>query len=509
MCVCLSFPLFINKKTEEVVDEITQAKVKYRIVDIDVRDIDLSVKTTKSLVSRLAQVNKQEYKAKLTAHASSNKVIILALADYSFFDMTLNFYETSLLKFNIKNYLFIATEMRTCEVLWGNKINCYVYLNMTTSGKTSVFNSFDFLQKMNLRTLFVFDALRFGFTILQTDVDVIFLQNPLPDIYSSVRSDVACLWDNGECNSGFVYIKPTNFTLAVYRKMSDTVRRGKMIADQKELTKVIATLMRIYKGFVHLKQFFDPKRYKCGLTFFEVEGRYFSEHRQCRQCIVVHNNWIVGKEAKRYRFRELLLWSYDDNGYYTNTSTKYLTYSNAPVTGTQKMDRFDTELDALKTALYIGQLLQRVVILPRFHLSERYGKTVVDIERPLNQWIKMSNFDGQFYKKYRENVFLRHKKVPETIKEKISRPFWIQTEQSEAVLGKIPDGVIVLNATGSKKATSKDILDWFVSERSAILNFHSLYGVFGRDAIPDCAATAAFKHKLELAFKLSNYRQLA
>ena len=43
---------------------------------------------------------------------------------------------------------------------------------------------------------------------------------------------------------------------------------------------------------------------------------------------VVHNNWIVTKSAKIYRFKETGLWSYDHQGYFSNKTNKYLTYNN-------------------------------------------------------------------------------------------------------------------------------------------------------------------------------------
>ena len=43
--------------------------------------------------------------------------------------------------------------------------------------------------------------------------------------------------------------------------------------------------------------------------------REFADDRACDACVVIHNNWIVSVEAKRYRFREMYMWFHDD-GYY-------------------------------------------------------------------------------------------------------------------------------------------------------------------------------------------------
>ena len=102
----------------------------------------------------MAEVNLDEYKAKLTAHASKEKIIILALLDTSFLDMTFNFYETSILKFHITNYLFIASDHEACETLATKSINCYVYMVDNNANKATVFKSYAFNQKMNIRTFF-------------------------------------------------------------------------------------------------------------------------------------------------------------------------------------------------------------------------------------------------------------------------------------------------------------------------------------------------------------------
>ena len=178
---------FINKKIKRFSKQITDvpSKAKYEV--------------SKTLVARMAEVNLDEYEAKLNTHASNERVIILALVDAAFFDMTLNFYETSIEKYNITNYLFIASDYQTCEIFVTKDIHCYVYMIDNNANKATIYKSFAFNQKMNIRTYFILDALKLGFTVLHTDVDIVFFSNPLENLYSSVHSDVACLSDNGVC----------------------------------------------------------------------------------------------------------------------------------------------------------------------------------------------------------------------------------------------------------------------------------------------------------------------
>jgi len=85
---------------------------------------------------------------------------------------------------------------------------------------------------------------------------------------------------------------------------------------------------------------------------------------------VVHNNWIVSKEAKIYRFREHLMWVFDGSDrYYSSETRKYLTYtnpkpetSNNSLSSSEQKQLLQRQVLALRTALAIGYLLDRTVL---------------------------------------------------------------------------------------------------------------------------------------------------
>jgi hypothetical protein len=55
----------------------------------------------------------------------------------------------------------------------------------------------------------------------------------------------------------------------------------------------------------------DSHCYVCGIDYFENSQRWYPARRD-EECVsVVHNNWIVSREAKIYRFKEHLMWMYD------------------------------------------------------------------------------------------------------------------------------------------------------------------------------------------------------
>ena len=92
----------------------------------------------------------------------------------------------------------------------------------------------------------------------------------------------------------------------------------------------------------------------------------FAQNNPCIECILVHNYWIVSYNNKVYRFKELLLWQVDTDGYYSNKNAKYIIYENTQDFGVSQTKK--EELNALKTAFILGHILNRIVILPKFLL---------------------------------------------------------------------------------------------------------------------------------------------
>jgi len=96
--------------------------------------------------------------------------------------MALNLYESSLRPNGINNFLFVGAGRRACEILSNASLPCYHYTEDEDTEVASIYQSPQFIRKMNIRTDMILDALSVGFTVLHTDLDVVFLRNPLPDL---------------------------------------------------------------------------------------------------------------------------------------------------------------------------------------------------------------------------------------------------------------------------------------------------------------------------------------
>jgi len=297
-------------------------------------------------------------------------------------------------------------------------------------------------------------------------------------------SDVAPMWDTIAFNAGFIVIRPTPPGIQLYLLIRRMTQHSQSLDDQRSLNRAIRILKKENSTFtMHM---LNRQNFLSGCAYFEYGGRMFPRAKDCDPSkrptcpVVVHNNWIVGKNAKVYRFREHLMWMYDGtNNYYSSETRNYLTYTNpkSPEVNTAR------QLGALKTALAIGYLLNRVVILPRF-LCRNNAR-----ECPLNSLVRISRMDSYFSDQFRESSFLRHPKVPDAVKRDLY------------------DGEKALLRTNASdmRITSGEVLKLFRNITARVLNVGSLLGV--QIIFDDKSDDEAFKQKVRQGIRRAGYRQ--
>lgn len=191
---------------------------------------------------------REDFVLSLTQHATPDRFIVLALVDAAFADMAINLYESSLKPLGIGNFLFVGAGQRACEILANASLPCFYYTEDKDNEVPSTYRSPDFIRKMNIRTDMILDALTVGFTVLHTDLDVVFLKNPIPDLQSiMVKADIATLWDSVAYNAGFVIVRPSWFSKKIYREMKSITGRSVNVDDQTALNSQIDRMNRFYK----------------------------------------------------------------------------------------------------------------------------------------------------------------------------------------------------------------------------------------------------------------------
>ena len=393
------------------------------------------------------------YQEALSAIATVDKVIYLAFFDYGAHDMGINFVLTSVLPHNIMSILFISSDPTLCEELQTMSVACFFYMENKHSDQPAAYGGREFNEKMNIRTFMILEALELGYNVIQTDVDMFFYKDPLSTILTECAPklcDIAPLNDNGlrSMNAGFLFVRNTSFGIAVYREMKAMALNHTDKNDQQALNYVVRVLRRSGLKAVVLSE----KKFISGGLFFKE--RKFHPDEMCAECLVAHNNWIIGIDSKEYRFKELHMWMVDNGGYYSNPDAKYLTYKNDRFFGNEE-STWRRELAALCHALAIGEILNRTLILPRPHTVNK--TTLLYYTNP-------SKFRILFGNRYRESTFLSHPLTSERIKSSTSKPVKLVSDQTEK-----------RHNASVKIISEKSVLAQCGGRQEPVLHFESLY----------------------------------
>ncbi len=196
------------------------------------------------------------------------------------------------------------------------------------------------------------------------------------------------------------------YSLLVITGFKDQDCLNKMIEGQKFHVKI---------------EMLDEEMFPVGHKYFQ--SRMLAEDNPCSYCVIVHNNGGNSNNNKIYRFKENLLWFVDTHGYYSNKEAKYLVCKNTNDYGPYKT--FQQEKRALENALFVGHILNRIVILPKFFCYRCHHFKCPQIRdgKPhcaTHLYIDMKLFDEVFGTRYREHVFLKNTIVPNSVKSSLS-----------------------------------------------------------------------------------------
>jgi hypothetical protein len=314
-------------------------------------------------------------------------------------------------------------------------------------------------------------------------------------------------------NSGFFLVRPTKAGIQMFDTVVKMITQ-KPTGDQVYVNKA---LRQMNKKHLIKEQRLDFKLYQDGLIFFKEGHRLFIGENPCEECVIVHNNYIVSVEAKRYRFMEYGLWEVDEDGYYSNQDRKYIQFEN-PIdfvkqTGFGTDDTKRMELKSLRFALTLGHLLNRTVIMPRFHCTGASGYVPIPNQMchfGVHYCIRKFESFFPIIDTYRESVFLNHSLVPASIKTSVSQPFVIDSKVWKIILNKTESNqkhvssVHVLKPSGDTGVTAAEIKQWFANNTRHILVFHFLYN----DLVDPDNKLKAFRSQMSKAIKRTNFAQL-
>lgn len=442
----------------------------------------------------------------LKRYADSEKRIILIVVDYGYLDFALNFKESSLDRLNITNFLLICADRRSHSELNLNGISCcYFEYGSSKSSGPSDFGTSDYYEKSNAKTAVMVQALSLGYSVLMVDADVVLFRNPFP-YFPCSDCDIHVQMDRDMYNSGFVFVRPTFATVVLYETAWTLYVRYRKAHDQAYFNMAAKTLEQ--QNRLPRIHSLSAKLFQCGVYYFEHGNRMFENAPKCDECVMAHNNYLGSYAAKLYRFKENLLWMVDRDGYYSDTSRRYITYGNPEDFGTETVRM---EVAALKNAIAVAVLLNRTVILPTFRCCSCSAQ--IECSHPMHRCsllslLKLKLFDTAFKGLYREHSFLNHMKVPLSVKNSLGPCLAINSSSSSPVYNVSRNCRVFQPVDIQNGATVEELEVWFAPYQNiSVLRFHSMYGVMSTKKLEEDGRLKKLLSDTEDTFKCSEYEQ--
>jgi len=180
------------------------------------------------------------------------------------------------------------------------------------------------------------------------------------------------------------------------------------------------------------------------------------------------------------------------DGYFSSSTTRYIFYENPTEDCVSKNACVSAQLADLSTALAIAVVLDRVLILPRFHCLKKSKVGLIDC--PLNSLLKIRAFDAEFSERYRESSFLRNPLVPYSVRHSVSPQH------------SISDVSICRNKRNTLTIADNELRQTLDGDRHRVVSLSCLRNT--RVTFKSEVQQNSFDKKIEKSFHHSDYRQL-
>ena len=338
--------------------------------------------------------------------ADSDRRLILTFATAVYDPLCRNFMAHAQ-RLNLRNYLLVTFTRAYHRDLADRGVSAYLHeLPLLTSGGSDTFASKDFFTINAARYTVLTRLLRNGFHVFSVDLDVVLLQDPFPYVWSqpydlllqSDARDAITLVETSPfllrdrlrlpkasnvtyVNGGVFFARGTH---GVARLFEDTwALTSQDLGVLNEQDCLNRMLLASYIRWAPL----PPELFPNGYVFFRrpvLHGTISQTHlafsdqlAASHGPVLLHCNWINGIPAKRFLFREILVWANAPADLAMGSSAdvsadgsdgvaqRYLAYTIGETAAERSLG---AQMHALRTALALAHITNRTLLLPAFYI---------------------------------------------------------------------------------------------------------------------------------------------
>lgn len=250
-----------------------------------------------------------------------NNTVILTGVNFGYKTMVMN-WVCNLKRLNMNNILIAALDKEMYQYGFLNSLPIFLFDDLVDEATNVEYGSDQFRRLTKFKTRIVVKVLSYGVNVLWSDVDIVYFNNPLPDIYAnhydnadiiiqSNAPDGVSLNHRRRLNSGFYFAKATSKVMTTFKHIIRYCVTAEELSEQPCFYDVVcgqhAEFARdndkcVYADKVPV-QILDTEYYPNGLT--QAMWNYTASngiYDHWSHIFMLHNNWIVGYDSKWKRF---------------------------------------------------------------------------------------------------------------------------------------------------------------------------------------------------------------
>ncbi|XRB18460.1 glycosyltransferase family 77 protein [Pseudoscourfieldia marina] len=405
---------------------------------------------------------------RVAKHATSDGLIMVTWANYHYLDFALNWLG-HLSRLGVKNVMVGAMDHEMLEALVERGVPTFSMESGLTTGDfgwgTPTFHKMG-REKINLFVKFT----EMGFDVLISDIDTVWLRDPLPYMAEYKNADVLTSsdhlsatttdgglesWPNAgsAANIGIMLFRRSANKLA--RKWLDMLEKDDKIWDQNAFNDLYrkggmggrSSENRVFKGYDGTLSFGILP-----VSLFCSGHTYFTQQMPMKMGVtpyVIHATFqYSGTDGKRHRFREHMIWD-DVPEYYLNgkAGKGFLMYdadvpqeliNNAKTSPEAHFELVNYQLLSVRSALALAQITGRALIMPKLWCGQdRWwaphrgiipgSQLKLPYECPMDHVFDIEWFQRQRDEKvfgphidFREYSFLDNPRMPDGVKQSMN-----------------------------------------------------------------------------------------